>query len=564
MEIRNMKKSKQLLIIAFVLTCKVIFGQEKYNETFLVKEDVTIQLNSKYTNIRFETWNKDKVAVIGTVEGVNLSKEEKNKIFKEWNLNAKGNSSLIEINSNSNANRRHVTNDMQSSVIEAVTEMEFIHPLIESIINPLVETFTEFPISEEFAENMSTLNFDFGSYKKNPESYMKKWEKEVEKEIKKAEGKQGKKSKMAEKKRIKELKTKKKALKIQLKQVPEKGFLGFPKPPFTNKMKGIDFEKEDYFKNKKAYVKELNKRYNSDVNVKEVDVWVVKLEKWEADLQKNADVWMKSIGEKLRNNFGDELEEKIEAMADNIEISMGDLGEQLGKMAENMAFDFEFKTENSKGKKTIKFHNSPESHSKKTNKILVIKIPKRANLNINVRYGNVELGDVKNSLNANLNYSSLIAKSVQNSATTINASYSPVHVENWKDGVLNLKYVKDCTLKNVGRLSLNSNSSDVQITNLNREAIINGSFGDLLVENIGASFENLDIVLENTDASVKLPTANFSIYYNGDKSKIKYPTALKVSESKNGTSTIVKGYRGSRNNDRSVHISAKYSDVILE
>src|SRR5690606_15720967 len=89
--------------------------------------------------------------------------------------------------------------------------------------------------------------------------------------------------------------------------------------------------------------------------------------------------------------------------------------------------------------------------------------------------------------------------------SVIEASYSPVKVENWNYGELKVNYVKEVDLNNVKSMKLISRSSDVVIGTISEDAIINNSFGNLNIKNIQEGFKRLEIILDNSDATMVLP-----------------------------------------------------------
>jgi len=106
----------------------------------------------------------------------------------------------------------------------------------------------------------------------------------------------------------------------------------------------------------------------------------------------------------------------------------------------------------------------------------------------------------------------------------------------------------------------------VNINSLIEEAFLSGSFGSLFVNNIEDNFESIDIVLENTDATLSLPkSAAFNLHYNGKKSRFKTPNALNVTtDTKSDSRTLIKGYFKTKNTGKSLTINASYSNVTFQ
>lgn len=528
----QMKRYKSLIAIGLTMAGSMLFGQEQHKEEFIVKDNVTLVLNTKHTHVQFETWNKNKVEIVGLVTEENISKQEKQALYDQWAFKATGNSSRIEVSSNTIGDWGK-TYDV--SGIKNGEAVQIIEPIIQEIVIPLVAELSEAPIPEAQVQSIGNLEFDYEAYQKDPKSYMKTWEKEVEKAY-------GKKTKAVVK--IKEGKDGKIIEKQNF------GFLDYPKSPFHPTTKKFDFDDNLYRKDKKNYLKKLNKIHNKEVTTKEVDVWLDSLKEWEQTVELKA--------EKL----GEDIEVVMESFAESFEDAMEEWADEIEVWAENLAAQYD--SSNSKHVKIVKMHKSTSEKSNKPSRTLVIKLPKNAKVILNARFGTIDMGHLNSPCKINTQYADVKAETVENTETTINASYGTVAIANWKQGELRLNYVESCKLKRVEVLNVNANSSDVHIDNLAKEAVVIGSFGELSIGSVASSFENLDIILENTDAKLLLPETDFSIYYNGNRSTFDYPSILDVSETTNGGTTIIKGYRGTKKNNKDIHISAKYSNIVLQ
>src|SRR5690554_346797 len=167
---------------------------------------------------------------------------------------------------------------------------------------------------------------------------------------------------------------------------------------------------------------------------------------------------------------------------------------------------------------------------------IIIRMPKNARTNINVRHGDLRMSDMTN-VRANLNYTTLMANTIDGPETQINASFAPIVINNWNRGVLNIKFVDNCNIGSVQNLNLKATSSDVTIGNISKQAVLSGSFGNLRINGVSNNFESLSIQLENTDAQVKLPSGAFTFNFNGRRSTFEYPKFLQLEVSKDRKST---------------------------
>jgi hypothetical protein len=196
-------------------------------------------------------------------------------------------------------------------------------------------------------------------------------------------------------------------------------------------------------------------------------------------------------------------------------------------------------------------------NSSKVKKTIKIKMPKGTKLKVNVRYGELKFASNIDNLKANLSHTKLIANSINGSKTSINASYSPIFVNTWTLGTLNLNYVKNAEIDNANKLMLTSNSSNITIKNLNNSAIINGSIGDLKVLKINDAFTNLNITLENSDALIILPKVQYNLQYKGNKSRFTHPK-------KSNKESMSSFSSGDLSSPKTIVINAKYSNVTMQ
>ena len=138
-----------------------------------------------------------------------------------------------------------------------------------------------------------------------------------------------------------------------------------------------------------------------------------------------------------------------------------------------------------------------------------------------------------------------------------NLAYPPsVFIKEWKSGELNLKYVDDAMIQHVDQLMLNSVSSTIGLDYIKGNTVIDGSFGELTIHNILPTFNNLNIVLENSDAMLKLPkNVDYKLFFKGNRSQFNNKT---VSNKK------IDNFPNSTSSNNTIVINAKYSNVIAE
>jgi len=160
------------IFTVLLLTSALFYGQSKSVETFSASEDMTVEVNSAYTNIIFKTWNKNKVEITAFIDDDSLTEAEKKEYFDAWKFNVLGNSKKVVITSNSSNNSNF---DYANNFDDLNINMDFLGPLLESIEVPDMSNMTEI-----IMESVGKIDFDFEEFQENEEEYMKKFEREME------------------------------------------------------------------------------------------------------------------------------------------------------------------------------------------------------------------------------------------------------------------------------------------------------------------------------------------------------------------------------------------------
>ena len=181
----------------------------------------------------------------------------------------------------------------------------------------------------------------------------------------------------------------------------------------------------------------------------------------------------------------------------------------------------------------------------------------KAKVKLNVRHGELNLASNINNLDANISYTKLVANSINGNNTSINASYSPLSIQNWGYGKLNLNYVENATISNVESLILTSNFSNIEIKKLINNAIIDSSYGDLKILATEDSLTNLNVILQNGDAIIALPNTEHNLLYQGKNSRLKH-------QKNNSKENITIFTDGGSNSTKRIVINAKYSTVNMK
>ena len=318
-----------------------------------------------------------------------------------------------------------------------------------------------------------------------------------------------------------------------------------PLPPeLTQNMSAFEFDYEAYKKDGDKYMAKWEKNIESKFG-KDFEV---KMEKWAENAEKNSE------------KFEKEYEAKMEVWSKDFEKDMEAWGEEFGKKmevwGENFGKQMEAQFESGEGFEEM-------GDNERVKRVIRIKAPKNAKLKLNVRHGEVKLGSNTKNLKADLSHSRLSANRIYGEETNIKVAYSPIKVAKWEYGILSTDFVENCNLDNVVSIKLNSNSSDITINELQKTGVLTGSFGELTIHNLGSSFNNLNISLENSDLKLDIPDTAFNFTYNGTQSNIKYPAAMKLKASKSYDNETLNGYYKTNSGTGNITIKANFSDVLV-
>ena len=141
---------------------------------------------------------------------------------------------------------------------------------------------------------------------------------------------------------------------------------------------------------------------------------------------------------------------------------------------------------------------------------------------------------------------------VSGEKSKVTAAYATLKIKKWEAGELDLNYVDYAKINNANNLLLSAESSNIEVSRLGGSSIINGSFGDLIIEAISPSFNHLSIALENSQALVRLPKTAFNLFFTGKHSQL------------NDKQTKSKVLNAKETTNKAIVINANYSTVKTE
>lgn len=496
---------KQLSIVSIynvLLVCCLsipIHAQQKLtkaSQSLKVDKTATINLNSDYTTVQIDTWNKDVIEVEAFIESDKLSKEELQSALEQWRVDVSGSEDYVTISSNGIGNNFGNTAFFDVTSMHALKDLECelapIPPMpplpnMSRIPMPELPPMPQMPELPELPEGIGQVDFDYETYKKEGEKYLDKW------------------SKTYQKKYGKEYQEK---MKAWAKKFDASGF-------------------DSYEKQMEAWGEKFGEEYGA------------KMEEW---------------GKQFGESFGQDFEREMEAWGETFEAQME--AQEAQREARVHVIEQRVHAEERRSE-AIQGRSESRGVSPDIKKTLIIHMPKKAKLKVNVKYGELQFVSTIENLKADMSHTKLTANTIDGSQTSINVSYAPVAVTNWNQGNLVLNFVEHANLNTVNRLVLNSNSSNIDLETINENVIINGSFGDLNIKNIADSFQNLSIVLENSDAVIALPESDYNLQYQGKQTRFKHPK--KTSSEPVSTFSF-----GDSFSSKSIIVNAKFSKVLMK
>ncbi|WP_299101000.1 hypothetical protein [uncultured Winogradskyella sp.] len=527
-----MNKIKILILCLFTTLGYAQKTMNKTSQSIKVDKDVVVDLNTSNVEIHLETWNRNTVEIEAYIESETLSNEQLKDALEHWSLKVEGSNNKVSISSHGG---RHIglletddysvlLNDLEYQLIELpeMPEMPEMPELPEMVQMPRMPDLPEMPVMPKLPElpkGVTTIEFDYERYQEEGEAYLAEWSKKYEK-------KGGK--------------------------------------EFQKKMEdwARKFGEAGYPEKMEKWGKEYAKRFDGK--------WTEEMEKWGEKFGEKYGEDMEKWGEEFSKKFGKEWEEKMKVWGERFSNEMDERSEVMEERREALDKRKEALYEQRDARRaalearrsalqnrrnTQVIQRLESGSNSKVKKVIKIKIPKKAKLKTDIRHGELKLSSVIHNMSGDISHSFLVAEHIDGSDTSINVSYSPVVIDTWNLGTLNLNFVDKAQIKNAKSLVLNSKSSNINIQSLTETGIIDGSFGDLTISNISDVFKNLNLVLEHSDALINLPKdVDYILYFKGNRSKY---------NNKSTTQKTIRNLPNSQDSNRNIVVNAKFSNVIV-
>ena len=349
---------------------------------------------------------------------------------------------------------------------------------------------------------------------------------------------------------------------LELPELPEIAVL--PEMPELPPMPPIafNFDYDEYKKDSDAYMKKWKKEFDKSFDKD----YQKRMEEWGKSMEERAKKWEERNAERLEK-MEKRAEERAKAMEERLKVMeerREAAEERRNSIRRSVDRNIIISEDGDEAPSIFYFSSDGEGKKYKVKKTIKVKMPKSVKLKMNVKHGEVKLAATAKNVDASLRYASLLASTIEGSATDIRASYSPVLVQKWNYGQLKTDYSDHVNLKEVGVLRLNSNSSNVTIDQLNNKAYLTNNLGELIINSVSNNFSDMDIVVKNGEVRCKMPNSAFLVEVDETNSELSYPRTLVVERSEGFGKVKHSGYHVNKKAPKLIKINSKYSEVVLE
>jgi hypothetical protein len=358
-------------------------------------------------------------------------------------------------------------------------------------------------------------------------------------------------------------------LDLQIPEIPEiMEMPPMPPMPPMPQMQFKNFDYQAYEKDGEKYLEEWSKEFEQNFD----EEYQKEMEEWGKEMQSRVEEREEAREEmmKEREEMGEEREEmrreaqELRHEAQEVRQEVMEEQRRITHEQREVHKNVIISRQGKDGPNTFYRSSEGKERNYKVKKTIKIKMPKSTKLKMNVRHGEVKLAENTRNMNATLSHARLLASTIDGEKTNIVASYSPVSVQRWNYGNLNINFSDEVALKDVNILTLSATSSNVTIDRLLKSAQIKNDLGALRINTISNDFKDLDVSIQNGELVCKLPVTPFSITIDGTSSDYSGPSDLKLVSEKNGNSFVHSGYYMQKNSGKSIVIDSRYSDIMLQ
>jgi hypothetical protein len=186
-----------LCIVSFTIEAQSV--DKKYTEEFSTANDVLVDIDTRYTDVIIETWNKNKVEIEATISIEGANEKKKQSIINNWKFKALGNKSKVEITSKSEIDNIiklsgdvHIIDsdidlrmddfvfpDISIENLAILDSINFVVPDVAHFVDPIIISR-----SDSYSFNFDSLPFDYEKFKKD-QNYLKEWQEQMKQHMEK-------------------------------------------------------------------------------------------------------------------------------------------------------------------------------------------------------------------------------------------------------------------------------------------------------------------------------------------------------------------------------------------
>jgi len=173
----------KLITLIMALTMVGAYGQKQsktYNEVFNVNAKTVLDIDTNNTDIEFETWDKEQIAIEAIVEIEGATGEEAEHYFERGAIEIVGNSEKIKVSSGKSYSWSfNHTMDVLNDIDIEIPNFHFEMPELPEM--PEIEEFHIEMADIPPVPPVPNVDFDYEAYEKEGEKYLKRWQKKFQK-----------------------------------------------------------------------------------------------------------------------------------------------------------------------------------------------------------------------------------------------------------------------------------------------------------------------------------------------------------------------------------------------
>ncbi|CAL2104295.1 conserved protein of unknown function [Tenacibaculum sp. 190130A14a] len=504
MTFKQFKTSVLLLFVTGTLVAQKF--DKKFSEKFYTNKDVVVDIKASNAEIDVTTWDRNEVAVEAVIEVDGLSKKEAEKYLNNWKFEALGNKAKIQINANrgnfySFGKDNFVMFNQHGNSFPGVYRVA-PHVEEEVIVLPNV-TEIEIPDIDFDAlvlPDLEDFDFDFDKYAKDGDNYFIEWKDGVNSITIKS------------KKEWEEFKKSKEYKKFKKKQEKRKKEL---------KERAKELKKE-----REAHRKERQRLRDEKRKVLEEKRRILKEER----------AAMLKAREEIRRINKEEIKKAVA---------------EAQKQLKNTRFSYSFSSDSNEftvnGKKV------------KVTKKIVIKVPKNATFDLNTRHCKIKLP--KGKVNGKVSYGAFKADEINGGK--LNVSFSPVTIESLNACTLFLNNVTDAKVASVTNTTLDTNSSEVEISKILNDVEVINKFGELTILEVSPNYSTFKVFLNSSSADINLSKVKNKLEYVIGEKSAAHRNKPAMEFSVNDKSKKINGNFVLSTNNKTLEIKGKYTQLTV-